>query len=44
MLKIIFDTIDSEYFKKIFKKVEIIKTDSETVHKSKRIVCREFID
>ena len=42
--KIIFDTIDSEYFKKIFKKVEIIKTDSETVHKSKRIVCREFID
>tara|TARA_B100001093_G_C26668935_1_gene945321 strand:- start:340 stop:864 length:525 start_codon:yes stop_codon:yes gene_type:complete len=42
--KIIFDTIDSEYFKKIFKKVEIIKTDSETVHKSKRIVCVEFLN
>ena len=41
--KIIFDTINSEYFKKIFKKVEVIKTDSVTVHRSKRIVCTEFI-
>lgn len=41
--KIIFDTINNEYFKKIFKKVEIIKTDSDTVHRSKRIVCSEFI-
>ncbi len=41
--KIIFDTINNEYFKKIFKKVEIIKTDSDTVHRSKRIICSEFI-
>ena len=41
--KIIFDTIDSEYFKKIFKKVEVIKIDSDTVHRSKRVVCTEFI-
>ena len=41
--KIIFDTINNEYFEKIFKKVEVIKTDSDTVHRSKRIVCTEFI-
>ena len=41
--KIIFDTIRADYFEKIFKKVEIIKTDIDTVHKSKRIVCSEFL-
>ena len=41
--KIIFDTIRADYFEKIFKKVEIIKTDDDTVHKSKRIVCSEFL-
>ena len=41
--KIIFDTIRADYFEKIFKKVEIIKTDVDTVHKSKRIVCSEFL-
>lgn len=41
--KIIFDTINSDYFKKIFKKVEVIKTDTDTVHRSKRVVCTEFI-
>ena len=41
--KIIFDTIRADYFEKIFKKVEIIKTDDYTVHKSKRIVCSEFL-
>ena len=41
--KIIFDTINTEPFKKIFKHVEIIKLDQNTVHKSKRIVCRDFI-
>ena len=41
--KIIFDTIRADYFEKIFKKGEIIKTDDETVHKSKRIVCSEFL-
>ena len=39
---IIFDTIRYEYFKKIFNQVKIIKVDENTVHKSKRIACREF--
>ena len=42
--KIIFDTINSEYFKKVFKNIEIIKTDSDTVHRSKRIICSQFIN
>ena len=41
--KIIFDTIRADFFKKIFKNVEIIKSRSDTVHKSKRIMCSEFI-
>jgi len=41
--KIIFDTIRADYFLKIFKNVEIINTELDTVHKSKRIVCRNFI-
>ena len=41
--KIIFDTIRSEHFKKIFKNVKIIQSQDLTVHKSKRIVCNEFI-
>ena len=42
--KIIFDTIRSDYFKKIFNNVEIIKSDLMNVHKSKRIVCSQFLD
>ena len=42
--KIIFDTIRSDHFKSIFKNVEIIKTNDDTVHKSKRIMCSQFID
>ena len=42
--KIIFDTIRADHFKSIFKNVEIIKTYDDTVHKSKRIVCSQFID
>ena len=42
--KIIFDTIRSDYFEKIFKNVEIIRSDLMTVHKSKRIVCTQFLD
>tara|TARA_Y100001958_G_C20857340_1_gene297094 strand:- start:74 stop:589 length:516 start_codon:yes stop_codon:yes gene_type:complete len=42
--KIIFDTIRAEYFKSVFKNVEIINSDTNTVHKSKRIVCSNFID
>ena len=42
--KIIFDTIRAEYFKNIFKNVEIINSDTDTVHKSKRVVCSDFIN
>lgn len=41
--KIIFDTIRWEYFKKIFKNVHVIQSQINTVHKSKRIICNEFI-
>jgi hypothetical protein len=41
--KIIFDTIRADYFKSIFKNVEVIKTQDNTVHKSKRIVCSQFL-
>ena len=42
--KIIFDTIRADYFSKIFNKVEIIKEYNATTHKSKRIVCSEFLE
>ena len=41
---IIFDTIRAEYFKSVFKNVEIINSDIDTVHKSKRVVCSNFIN
>ena len=41
--KIIFDTIREDYFRNIFKNVEIIRTDLNTIHKSKRIICSQFI-
>ena len=40
--KIIFDTIRAKYFKNIFNNVKIIRTDHNTVHKSKRIICSDF--
>ena len=39
---LIFDTIRPKYFENIFEKVEIIREDIDTVHKSKRIVCKLF--
>ena len=39
---IIFDTIRSKYFEKLFEDVIIIKEDNSTVHKSKRIACKGF--
>ena len=39
----IFDTIRSEYFKKLFKNIDIIKEENNTVHKSKRIACWDLI-
>jgi hypothetical protein len=41
--KIIFDTIRADYYKKIFKNVKILDVQNNTVHKSKRIVCSDFI-
>ncbi len=39
---IIFDTIRPDYFHTIFEEVKIIKKDSNTLHKSKRIACKCF--
>ena len=39
---IIFDTIRANYFKDIFEDVIIIKEDEDTLHKSKRIACKNF--
>ena len=39
---IIFDTIRANYFKDIFQEVIIIKEDDDTLHKSKRIACKNF--
>ncbi len=37
---LIIDTVRPDYFKDIFKSVQVIKQDIETVHKSKRIICK----
>ena len=41
--KIIFDTIRADYFKGIFEEVHMINDRTNTLHKSKRIVCRNFL-
>ena len=41
--KLILDTIRADYFKTIFENVEIIDFMQNTVHKSKRIICSNFI-
>jgi hypothetical protein len=41
--KVIFDTIRPDYFLTVFKNVKIISVEKHTVHKSKRIICNEFI-
>ena len=40
---IVFDTIQADFYKNVFKKVAVIKIDEQTVHKSKRIICNSFI-
>lgn len=40
---LVFDTIKADMYKKVFNKVQIIKKDEQTVHKSKRIMCSNFI-
>ncbi len=39
---LIFDTIRPQYFENIFERLEVLKEDSNTVHKSKRIACGVF--
>jgi len=41
--KIIFDTIRPEFFSNIFKNIKVLKVNDETIHKSKRLLCSEFI-
>ena len=41
--KIIFDTIRPDFFRKIFNNVKILGIQNDTIHKSKRIVCSDFI-
>lgn len=41
--KIIFDTIRANYFNEIFKEVNIINDRTNTLHKSKRIICNNFL-
>ena len=41
--RIIFDTIRPDYFLKVFKNVKILAIQENTVHKSKRILCSEFL-
>ena len=41
--KLILDTIRPDYFKKIFENVKIIDFMQNTVHKSKRVICSNFI-
>ena len=40
---LVFDTIKADLYKEIFNNVQIIKKDEQTVHKSKRIMCSNFI-
>ena len=40
---LVLDTIRAESFKNFFNKVEIIKNDDQTVHKSKRVMCTDII-
>jgi SAM-dependent methyltransferase len=41
--KIIFDTIRHDHFLKIFKNVKVLATQENTTHKSKRILCSQFL-
>jgi len=41
--QIVFDTIRPDYFKKIFKNVEVVSETKKRIHSSKRIICSEFI-
>ena len=40
---LVFDTIKADFYKKIFHNVKVIKSDNQTVHISKRVMCSGFI-
>jgi hypothetical protein len=40
--RLVFDTIRPDYFRKLFKKVEVISETKKRIHSSKRIICSEF--
>ena len=42
--KIIFDTIRHDHFLKIFKNVKVLAIQENTTHKSKRILCSQFLN
>mgnify|MGYP006143914829 FL=1 len=41
--KIVFDTIRADYFKGIFKEIDILNSRINTVHKSQRLICSDFL-
>tara|TARA_B100000795_G_C22762016_1_gene424035 strand:- start:47 stop:793 length:747 start_codon:yes stop_codon:yes gene_type:complete len=41
--KIVFDTIRADYFKNIFKEIHILSSRTNTVHKSQRLICSDFL-
>jgi len=41
--QIVFDTIRPDYFKKLFKNVEVVSETKKRIHSSKRVICSEFI-
>ena len=41
--KIVFDTIRADYFKGIFKEINILSSRINTVHKSQRLICSDFL-
>ena len=40
--RLVFDTVRPDYFRKLFKKVEVISETKKRIHSSKRIICSEF--
>jgi len=41
--QIIFDTIRADYFKNVFKEINIVNNITNTVHKSQRLICSGFL-
>tara|TARA_B100000780_G_scaffold244770_1_gene188519 strand:- start:1294 stop:1986 length:693 start_codon:yes stop_codon:yes gene_type:complete len=41
--QIIFDTIRADYFKNVFKEINVVNNITNTVHKSQRLICSGFL-